>query len=130
MTEIYIVTQGSYSDYHIKACFSNRKYAEDYCANVNNLDNRYTDEAIIEEYDVDDSEVRNLIIRSVWRIDIKFPSGEFSYPEESKVLVDATKRGQADTYVDFATAESYISMDHAKKLAVEARQQWLRENSK
>lgn len=48
--KVYIVTQGSYSDYHIKAVFNIKSDAEIY---VNIMGKQWDGEHIIEEWDID-----------------------------------------------------------------------------
>lgn len=65
MDKVYIVTDGEYSDYSIRACFSNKEKAEEYIKILqeNGLD-RYS--ARIEEYDLDVSvEAETLICVSL-----------------------------------------------------------------
>ena len=57
--KVYIVTEGSYSDYHIEAVFTDEEQAKYYCAT-------HSDECEIEEYDTDtvhfdtDKEIKEL----------------------------------------------------------------------
>ena len=56
MTKVYVVTEGSYSDYHIVAIFSDKNNADIHAALLNSTESFY-DEAIVEEWDVDDVEI-------------------------------------------------------------------------
>ena len=56
MTKVYVVTEGSYSDYHIVAIFSDKNNADIHAALLNSTESFY-DEARVEEWDVDDVEI-------------------------------------------------------------------------
>lgn len=51
--KVYIVTSGTYSDYHIDGVFIDRKMAEVFCAVHHDADDMF-DDIRIEEYDTDD----------------------------------------------------------------------------
>lgn len=55
MTRVYVVTEGSYSDYHIVAIFSDKNNADIYAALINSTRGR--DGAEVEEWDVDDVKI-------------------------------------------------------------------------
>ena len=63
MAKVYVVTEGSYSDYHIVAIFSDKNNADIHAALISS--NRVRDRAEVEEWDVDDVEIdtRQKIIR-------------------------------------------------------------------
>ena len=135
-TTIYVVTAGEYSAYGICAMFSRREDAEHYIE-INEGKNkdvysRYTYN--IEEWDLD--EHRGCEVVSVYTAQIIMGSGEIVRRAESKIL--STELMARQTRVDVfdkstdsrhhnATVHSGVSQEHADKLAVEARQKWLRE---
>lgn len=49
---VYIVTQGSYSDYHIEAVFTDKEQAQLYCA-IHHDKSGWYDPCVIEEYETD-----------------------------------------------------------------------------
>lgn len=53
--KVYVVTEGSYSDYHIVAIFSDKNNADIYAALLNSTPGR--DGAEVAEWDVDDVEI-------------------------------------------------------------------------
>lgn len=54
MAKVYIVTEGCYSDYHIEACFSTKKKAQEFINNAKKVEN-FWDEPTIEEWELDES---------------------------------------------------------------------------
>lgn len=50
---IYIVTQGSYSDYHIEECFSTKELAKKYIEELRKEEDCWFEEPHIEEYELD-----------------------------------------------------------------------------
>lgn len=63
MTKVYVVTEGSYSDYHIVAIFSDKNNADIHAALLSSTPGR--DGGEVEEWDVDNVEIdtRQKIIR-------------------------------------------------------------------
>lgn len=55
MDKVYVVTEGSYSDYHIVAIFSDENNADIYAALLNSTPRR--DGAEVAEWDIDDVEI-------------------------------------------------------------------------
>ena len=55
MAKVYVVTEGSYSDYHIEAIFSDKNNADIHAAIINSTRGR--DGAVVEEWDVDDVKI-------------------------------------------------------------------------
>jgi hypothetical protein len=54
MTKVYVVTKGSYSDFHVDQIFSSKEKAENYIKLVNNKYNVYSHvNSDIEEYELD-----------------------------------------------------------------------------
>ena len=56
MAKVYVVTEGSYSDYHIVAIFSDKNNADIHAALLNSTESFY-DEARVEEWNVDNVEI-------------------------------------------------------------------------
>lgn len=123
MTKVFLVTHENYSDNHVKAVFSTKKIAAAY-RREGKFDN-------IEEYELDGE--AGYIVRVVyrWRIDAK--TGEMAQGYGDEEMASPTERGTVTQHQPkngniFFVANSYESPEHARKLAVEARQAWLREN--
>jgi hypothetical protein len=132
MTNIYIVTNGSYSDYHIEAVFSTKEAAEAWLAEAQESSGFYSDGPQIEEWPLD--ERAGEILRTGYRCGIRLDTGELYAEEEFRGLAQPTARtGECREYpasVGFGggyQANSYVSAAHARKLAIEYRQKWLRE---
>jgi len=130
--EIYVVTKGEYSDYHIVGCFKTRKKAEKIVEQLSQV--RGTN-ASIETYNLDDVDFDNLALRPKWSAVINIDTGNLTEEDPLYDLVDPNERGVSSTYVcsnyaqggtEKAISCSYISQKHANKLAVEARQKTLR----
>jgi hypothetical protein len=145
--KIYIVTAGTYSDYGIEKCFLNKADAEDYAKKI--------DDAKVEEHDLFNDKIimrqywtydlylcgeyinwnknhnlfeevsenkRSEIIKeniSVWKMTEK---------ELNKYYEKHMYRYNDKFNYDYqiATVTSYVSDDHAKKLANDAWHEWLR----
>lgn len=132
MSKVFVVTHGAYSDYCIDAIFSTKEKAEEYVVKYNET-NSY-DKGEITEWDLDEMENAELITQT-WSCRINLNTGDITHekPNEYKLVVKQGERG--DTSTDKAIpgfdvhgmATSYISAEHARKLAVELRQKWLRE---
>lgn len=128
-TTVWIVTEGCYSDYHIEGVFSSRELAEAYAQTIKG------GEVNIAEWDVDAQS------KTVWRrahvVHLSAETGEVVDTCTFDTHVSPATRGWAESraYGDdppsrgVFMAESYISPEHALKLAVEARQAWLRQES-
>jgi len=61
MDKVYVVTEGSYSDYHIVAIFSDKNNADIHAALLNSTESFY-DEARVEEWDVDAEALNRYLI--------------------------------------------------------------------
>jgi len=127
--KIYIVTSGDYSDYGVDAVFSTKEKADAYVATarangdfsccVNNPD----------EWELDAIPLES--IKSMWTVNCDLGDGSLDEPigPTAEVVSDGS-RGDADIFAPWrAVGRSYVSAEHAKKLAVEARQKWLREQA-
>lgn len=129
---VYVVTSGHYSDYGIVAIFSSMELARKFMADV--PDNGYND---VEEWVVD--AFAGFIRREKFTAVIDLKSGEIW--DQREWPLECAEAGQRSSEPNFwyrgpvgdisspqISCYSFVSADHACKLAVEARQQWLREN--
>ena len=136
-TTIYVVTAGEYSDYGICAMFSRREDAERYIelhgGKCRSDVNRYADYSI-EEYGLDEHRGAEWV--SVYSTEISMGTGDIRRRDESQVLSTDlfARKSRVDVFdhssdCRYHTARAYsgVSQDHADKLAVEARQKYLRE---
>lgn len=148
MATIYLVTSGSYSDYHVDAVFSTRELAEAFHAKHSKAHGDTND---IEEMPLDDPERVAAQIRSYWHVWLDVENGICNdYGKRFKIGTEAiTERHEWTTMsrrsemtweegrsVDtigpggrfyrptIAYITSYVSAEHCHKLAVEAIQAW------
>lgn len=145
MDKVFVVTSGCYSDYGINAIFSTRKAAQEYIDKARALhaedDGEYcignvywAADANIEEWPLDsESHAKKF---DFWTAGMLLDDGavveparkgtEFGHPK--------SKVEQCGVFVPryndrpIVRVRSVKSADHAMKMAVEARQGWLREN--
>lgn len=143
--KIYIVTSGTYSYYGINAVFSSTEKAEEYLAQMPAKE-REEGYYKIEEWGVD--ELPPLVYGPEWAIRLRLDGSiaeDKYYPEHDKTE-DHYKgeRGRVFRHPAFDRPNddmakidsmdglfwgySYISRDHAMKLAIEERQQAIREH--
>lgn len=125
---IYIVTQGEYSDYHIKAVFLDEQAAKDFVAICG---------GDIEDWQVGVPE--NAVYATIHCCQLWADDGSLryethpTYDYKQWVLRDvglwrvnrawnSREQGQAIQVY----AQSTVSLEHARKLAAEGRQEWLR----
>jgi hypothetical protein len=128
MKTIFIVTSGEYSDYCIEAVFSRESDAKKYAREKNRV--KYTDACQIEPWSVD--ERAGWVPRTEYICRIGLETGDIlNETEWSATMAPKGKRsgGPAMLSSDSASVTSYVSPDHARKLAVEARQKWLRKRA-
>lgn len=120
MSQVFVVTTGQYSEYRIKAILSDNGAAIKLAEQIGGR---------VQPWAVDtDSEQT---YKPAFKIEIDLASGEIydiSQDEGWAVrLVGINERvGESLCNQNYATVESFVSLGHAKKLAVEARQHWLR----
>lgn len=130
MGKVFVVTQGDYSDYKIVGVFSSRLKAEEICPAVK-------DEscgARIEEYELDvNVEAKGEeLLQHVHRVYLVASDGsvpfnlEYRHPNAEMVPRNYSL-SEKNPYYDLVVGESVESYEHAHKLAVEARQAFLRE---
>ena len=81
--KVYIVTEGSYSDYHIDSVFTNKTQAELRVATLE-LQSGY-DCPSVAEWDTDTISYDGELV-TAWEIGYNNYSGEISYIEETKVI--------------------------------------------
>ncbi len=132
MDKVWIVTSGEYSDYGIEAVFSSEEEADRFIKGQ-----KYSDRFESVEWslmNLDEYEVK-----TVYSCSITLRSGEIYDHDDRDEWIQKNKRSQVEKY-DASTenaerrsgwkhlgAVSYVSRDHAHKLAVELRQHWIRE---
>jgi len=129
MKTIYLVTSGEYSDYHVEACFSSKEKADVYIQKFDKV-HSFTI-AQIETYHLDDPEIDALVIKPEWCARVNLVTGEIFEDGSTDMLAQPHKRGKSHAPIigyNHVISRSYTSQKHANKLAVEARQKWLREN--
>jgi hypothetical protein len=125
---IYVVTTGCYSDYRIQAVFDDKPMAEAWVAEYNKerkKDDAYA--AMIEEYPL--NEQAGYIRRNLYCCAISLATGDIDLESDyaTSMASPHARAGEIDVYSNSALAESYVSAEHARKLAIEARQKHLRE---
>lgn len=121
--KVFVVTDGCYFDYHICAVFSTIEKAHEFCGGFEVEDN-YLD---INEWDLDETNGK-VFKRQFW-VEIVLATGEFKGKvTESVEEVKIGLRGSSGTYCGDATGygKSYVSLEHAQKLAVELHHKYLR----
>ena len=127
--KVYLVSQGIYSDFVIKAVFSNRETADKYAAVIGERD--YGN---VLEYELDDPSWAEWVNEPVYTVEINESGNEISrwdYADLHKKNERAEreygfkKDYMAPKYPITFEGVSYISFDHALKLASEERQKWL-----
>lgn len=130
--KVYIVTSGSYSAYGIRAVFSTREAADEYCKN-HNAGNKYSDEADVEVWPLNaELQARWL---DIFHTSIEIESGNLTGGWFDRDFVNpANVKAEPREYTIIGRARSIAvkspySQEHANKLAVEARQHYLRTGS-
>ena len=129
MTTVYLVRYGCYSDQGIAGVFSTQEKAQKYC-DVHNEINDY-DDYYVEEYELDEVEVSPdaaVVVYYYTYIALKDDGYQkaghlFRSGEEKKILttpVVITK----DTSDSVVRVASIMSLDHAKKVAIEQYQMY------
>lgn len=124
MKTAYILTDGSYSEYHIVKVFSSKEKAERYIEQYKLVND---DCPRIEDYEVDESD-DEFFARQSWQSFIFYPTGEL---HEYGGRINLGK--ETDKFIYYhspnnkgVTVLSFISQEHATKLATEKRQEYLR----
>lgn len=132
--KIFIVTSGEYSDYGINAVFSSKEKAEAYFMGLPESSRGYS----VEEWDVDTESP--LISGTRWIVELRI-DGSIAKELSYEVTHSGQDRGDGYTFaaylnpqfpakhtVGWFAGRSYVSHEHALKLAVEQRQLALREH--
>jgi len=125
---VFVVTQGSYSDYSICAIFSTREKAVEH---MGGFPGEFND---IEEYDLDSLRPRKLTKQ--WNARLNWDGSVHQYENKNPSVIDVVEayvgeRGGSYTFTWRGGAfvgMSYVSYEHAMKLAVEERQKAMREH--
>ncbi len=129
MNKIYIITKGEYSDYQIVCVFSTEEKAMAYIDEYMKTGLAgYGDEMIIEEFKVDDTVHAEMVTKKQYEAKIRLRDGELQDEKGQLIFVRPNERGCSYFGIDYGVGISYISQEHARKLAVEARQDWLRQS--
>lgn len=93
MSKVYIVTDGEYSDYHIEACFSTKKKAQQYIKNAKKVKESCYDPNI-EEWELDS----NSDIVDVIYLTFTFTSPLSKRTHEEKITTSMDKRIRSKVY--------------------------------
>ncbi len=121
MKTIYVVTLGCYSDYSINGLFSTPEKARAFIEK-NKID-LCCGQRDIEEWELD--ELVKHTAKTVWFSKIDIDSGDIG-SEKSYQKSCPPRYTTADTNSVHAWSTSSVSQEHARKLAVEKRQEVLR----
>jgi hypothetical protein len=127
--KVYLVTSGSGEDYGIEAVFYTREKAEKYVLEFDKTVDAYGNSPRIEEWLLDEDE--NLIAKQYWKCLINVESGALEIPDYGGDVFDMVDlhivaTSNANNNFSFICVTSYISLEHAKGVAVEHRQARLR----
>lgn len=124
---IFVVTDGCYSDIHIVGLFSDRHKAEEIAVGLRDGE--------VSEW-ILDALVEHEVKTNVWEGMINFLYGDFiSLGEDDRVVRPKGARGLTEVRYrypkpgekePYGYVESYVSEEHARKMAAELRQAWLR----
>jgi hypothetical protein len=128
MSTIYVVTSGSYSDYHTDALFSTKEKAQ---AWIDIASYGKGGDYQIEEWPLD--EQVGVVWRTLHTATIYLDDGKIEDGHSNEVLAQPEVRTNPAShfpgnqrYREGCRVQSYVSQEHARKLAVEFRQEWLR----
>ena len=138
MTKVYVVTTGEYSDYSIHAIFSDRTVADKYC-DVHNHgeDDIFGDAYIVEEWTLDAWDTKE-VARKLYSASINLITGErvgqTEYWDEVRPEIRVPERKSVHWHGFLPdkitlTAESYVSPEHALKIAGDWRTKLLAERA-
>lgn len=126
---VFVVTQGEYSSYHIVAVFSSKEKAEAFALASTDKDSCVD----IEKYELDATDEDGFLQPVFWAcVEVKTGSLLHSYQLDAKIKplrwaqMDAEAIPRGGQGILTVAAHSCISQDHANKLALEARQVYLR----
>lgn len=132
MSTVYTVWSGSYSDRGMHAVFSTEEAANSYVYEYNQTESARYEPASVEPYEVDADQGK--ICRQYWVCCIDKDGNDLpEWKARGKELGPPHIPGRAARYANGFSNKfqgcSYDSEEHAHKLAVEARQEWLREQT-
>jgi len=141
--KVYVVTRGYYSGYKIVGIFLEEEAAKECVAMINGqTPNSYRDDAAIEVYVDGAWDGGEKKLRTVYVATISLNDGEDLGEETHRELALETERTpcwgssvvrekvySSSQQVPVAEGRSYVSMEHAHKLAVEARQGYIAKNA-
>lgn len=128
--KIYVVTDGTFSDYHIEAVFTDHKKAADYLCELRQIS---TDKPKIEEWESD--QPMEQVARMRYTCQINLITGEISREDTETVWAHPNQRAACNFPLNVPSGPSYcvtydvgsfVSAEHCQKLAEEARQEYLR----
>ncbi len=143
MSEVYVVTSGSYSDYGIRGIFSTKKNADEFIERAGALKDDDGDRLEYWSGDVNgveiwelDAALKNKRMR-IWTCGMLLDDGAIVEPkiEWSEITWEPPFRSRVIQYGTKVPAysnrpivriESAVSQAHANKVAAEKRQEWLR----
>lgn len=130
MSKVYVITEGEYSDYRIVGVTLDRKAAERYCKNVKRASVGWEDVPRIEEYELDAFGDGSQWHRIYWCY-INKEDGRIDEDREGsyRSTQEPDDPHESPYNARHIIAESTKSQAHARKLAVEARQAWLRKQT-
>ncbi len=128
--KVYVVTSGQYSDYSVDAVFTDKLEAEVYVTECLTISKDVND---IAEWETGRPSGEDVIV-PLWRACICLGTGLIDFDPEPKPYWRGCRMQQNENLKfvkdfreeSFAILYSSESLDHAKKLAVEFRQFWLR----
>ena len=136
MTLVFVATHGRYSNYRVDAIFSTRAKAKEFIYEASKDD---YDAADITEWTLDGEQDKKW--RALWLCHLDAESGDVVEEHTSEMIESCTARtvpawnniyfkghrglSQDERAIE-AHGASYVSSSHARKLAAEVRQAWLR----
>jgi hypothetical protein len=119
---VYIVTYGEYDDFGLEAVFSTQEKADTYIQEAGKY-NRSSMEMIVDEYD-------GKVSTPIWSSAINLEDGSQAWaPKEKPTYIMWTKGQESEGQIIIdavACGMSSISLEHAHQVAVECRQEYLR----
>jgi hypothetical protein len=135
MSKVYLVSSGSYDDYSVQGVFSTSEKAEEAMKLRPDMDWN-----CVQEMEVDSTSEfieDNHVFKTEYRASVRMISGDVATGKPRQVYKNINDDqpcvlviDRSGGHSDFVSVTSYESTEHAVKLAVEARQKWLRENAK
>lgn len=125
---VYVVTVGEYSDYHTEGIFSTREFAERFCSELIAIgDTPNIDEWVLNQRSNDRA-------MKVYVVTIDMQTGQVQELGSAVRVVDprytntvSFQRWCGKELHTVKQIDSAVSLEHAIKVAVEARQAFLRE---